>query len=462
MKKVNYSRLKTRFYICIFTLLVIAIGCGSEQDNVQISPEKPDYAEKVKAEFLHAWNGYKTYAWGHDALKPLSKSYRDWYGISLLMTPVDAFDTMVIMGLTDEATEAKQLIFDRLTFDHDLDVQVFEISIRLLGGLIADYQIDGDPRFLQLAEDLCRRLMPAFDTPTGMPYRMVNLRTGETSGEISNPAEIGTYLVEFGALSKLTVNPAYYDTAKKALTALYDRRSDIGLVGTTINVETGEWDNPSSHLSGMIDSYYEYLLKCWLLFDDEDCKQMWETSIKAINTYLADETTDGLWYGYADMNTGKRTETLFGALDGFFPAVLALSGDMDRAQRLEESCFAMWNMEGIVPEQIDYVSKEITAPFYLLRPEVIESAYYLYHYTGDERFREMGVTFYESLTKYCRTEAGYAHLKSVITKEKDDAMESFFLAETLKYLYLLHAPPETFDFDNVIFNTEAHPIRKTW
>jgi mannosidase alpha-like ER degradation enhancer 2 len=64
--------------------------------------------------------------------------------------------------------------------------------------------------------------------------------------------------------------------------------------------------------------------------------------------------------------------------------------------------------------------------------------------------------------KHCRTDDGYAALKSVVTKEQSDSMQSFLFAETFKYFYLLFAPPDTLDFKNVVFNTEAHPIRRTW
>jgi mannosidase alpha-like ER degradation enhancer 2 len=74
----------------------------------------------------------------------------------------------------------------------------------------------------------------------------------------------------------------------------------------------------------------------------------------------------------------------------------------------------------------------------------------------------MGRTIFESLVKYCRTEAGYAAMKDVRTEEQKDNMESFFFAETLKYSYLLFAPEKTLDFNKVVFNTEAHPVRKTW
>ena len=419
-------------------------------------------AAKVREEFLHAWNGYKQYAWGHDELKPLSNGYRDWHSASLYMTPVDALDTMILMGLNKEAGEAREQIAQHLSFDHDIEVKNFEITIRLLGGLLSAYQLSGDHRLLELADDLGNRLLPAFDSPTGMPYMFVNLKTGKVRGKISNPAEIGTLLIEFGALSKLTGKPVYYEKAKRALVALFNRRSSIGLVGSTIDVETGQWQDTTSHISGGIDSYYEYLLKAWLLFGDRDCERMWRASIKAVNRYLADNTHGGLWYAQVDMNTGKRTGSHFGALDAFFPAVLARSGDLRRARRLQESAYRMWTTFGIEPEEIDYATMKIAYDGYALRPEIIESAYYLRFYTHDRRYSEMGRIFLESLMKNCRTESGYAALSHVSPAEQRDNMESFFLAETLKYLYLLFAPRDTVDLNKVVFNTEAHPIRKTW
>jgi mannosidase alpha-like ER degradation enhancer 2 len=122
----------------------------------------------------------------------------------------------------------------------------------------------------------------------------------------------------------------------------------------------------------------------------------------------------------------------------------------------------MWTTFGIEPEEIDYTTMEATNPEYQLRPEIIESAYYLYFFTKENRYLEMGNTFLESLIKYCKVDAGYAALQNVVSKEKKDEMESFFLSETLKYLYLLFAPKEKLDLIKVIFNTEAHPIQKTW
>ncbi|HEV7905939.1 MAG TPA: glycoside hydrolase family 47 protein, partial [Pyrinomonadaceae bacterium] len=328
--------------------------------------------------------------------------------------------------------------------------------------LLSIYQLTRDRRFLALAEDLGTRLLPAFNSATGLPYRFVNLKTGKVRDPETNPAESGTLLIEFGTLSKLTRKPVFYDKAKRALVETYKRRSSIGLVGSTINVETGTWTDKDSHISGGIDSYYEYLLKCWLLFDDADCKRMWLTSISAVNKYLADEVRGELWYGHADMGTGQRKATSYGALDAFFPAVLALSGDLPRAQRLQASSFKMWTTFGIEPEGLNYRTMEIESAGYVLRPEIVESTYYLYHYTRDPRYLRMGETMFEDFVKHCRTETAYAALKSVVTKEKSDGMQSFLFAETLKYFYLLFAPPSTLNFKRVIFNTEAHPIRKMW
>ena len=420
---------------------------------------RAENALRVRAEILHSWRGYERYAWGHDELKPVSRTARDWHGEPLLITPVDALDTLLLAGLNDEAAKAKALIVERLSFDRDVEVKNFEITIRVLGGLLSGYEMTGDERLLRLAEDLGNRLLPVFDSPTGMPYMYVNLKTGKTSGAVSNSAEIGTLLLEFGTLARLTKRPVFFEKAKRALVVLDSRRSKIGLVGEEIDVETGEWKSRASHVGGGIDSYYEYLLKCSIRFGDSDCAEMWKRNVAALNRHLADSTPTGLWYGQVDMDTGRRTASEFGALHAFLPGVLALGGDLSRARRLGDSCFRMWKNYAIEPEVLDYRAMKVVHAGYPLRPEIVESAYVLYRTTKDPKYLEMGQTFFDALVAHCRTDAGYTVLKSVVTKEKGDLMPSYFLAETLKYLYLLFASEGTLDFDRVVFNTEAHPLR---
>jgi ER degradation enhancer, mannosidase alpha-like 2 len=445
----------TAFLLAVFVAFA-TYGCGKSRQEKKAQT----LAARVRTEFLHAWNNYERYAWGHDALRPLSKTAHDWYGQSLLMTPVDALDTLVLMHLDAEAMRTRSLIVSDLSFDRDIYVKNFEVTIRLLGGLLSAYQLTGDKRLLDLAEDLGNRLLPVFNSPTGLPYVYVNLRTGETRGAVTNPAETGTLLLEFGTLGKLTSRPVFFEKARRALVETFKRRSQLGLVGQSINVETGAWTNTDSHISGGIDSYYEYLWKCWLLFGDKDCRDMWEASIPAVNKYLADEIGGELWYGHADMRTGRRTETTYGALDAFFPALLAFSGDLARARRLQASSFKMWNLYGIEPEILDYKTMHVVAGNYHLRPEIVESTYYLYHYTGDPEYRHRGEKMFDDFVRYCRTESGYAALADVTSKQQLDEMESFVLAETFKYFYLLFAPAGTLEFDKVIFNTEAHPLRR--
>ena len=438
-----------------FAVFALLAGCTAARQ----APPPVDKAElraRVRAELKHAWDGYVRYAWGHDELRPKSRTARDWYpGGTLLITPVDALDSLILLGFQSDADRAREYVDTHLNLDQDLEVKHFEIVIRVLGGLLSAHQMTRDPRLLALADDLGRRMLPAFDSPTGMPYRYVNLRTGRTSKPESNPAEIGTLLLEYGTLSKLTGNPVYMEKARKAVIELYKRRSGIGLVGEKIDVETGKWIDPSSHVGGAIDSYYEYLLKGWLLFHDEELHRMWLESIAAVHKYVVDEVRGELWTGVADMNTGMRTATLFGSLEAFFPGTLALAGELERARRIQDSAFRMWTANGLEPEAFDYASMKTIEQGYPLRPEIVESAWYLHERTRDPRYLEMGRVFFDAIVSRCRVDAGY----DVIDEkgEQGDLMPSYFLAETLKYFELLFGDSRA--VEGAVFTTEAHPLR---
>jgi ER degradation enhancer, mannosidase alpha-like 2 len=429
--------------------------------NAQTFPDslKKEMREKVVGACRHAWEGYKQFAWGYDDFQPLTRSGKNWYKHSLLMTPVDAFDTFILLGMKDEADDAKKIILSQLNFNKDNEVQLFEITIRLLGGLQSAYELDGDKKFLVLAKDLADRLLPAFNTPTGMPYRYVHLQTGAVKDSINNPAEIGTLMMEFGKLSKLTGDNKYYDIAKKAMMEVYKRRSKIGLVGLQINVNNGTWTNTESAIGAMIDSYYEYLYKSWKLFGDKDFKTAFDTHQKAIKKYLFSKQDSGWFLRHVDMNTGKEISTTYGALDAFYAGLCAYSGDIADAKQIQKANYYMWKKFNMEPEEFDFKTNKILSAYYVLRPENLESCFYLYRFTKDDSYLWMGKRMVEDIIDHCRTDVGYASLKNVLTYEKANSMQSFFFAETLKYAYLIFAPEDVLDFKKIVLNTEAHPFR---
>ncbi|MCB0278133.1 MAG: glycoside hydrolase family 47 protein [Calditrichaeota bacterium] len=438
-------------------LLTCIVSC---QKNAET--ETDQLAQEVVNETLRSWKSYKQYAWGHDVLAPLTKSHKDWYKEPLYISPIDAYSTLHLMGLKDEAKEIESYVVDSLNFDKDIDAKIFEVNIRILGGLLAMYGLSENPKVLEKATDFANRMMPAFNTGTGIPTYWVNLRTGVPRGDTVNVAEAGTYLIEMGVLSYYTKDPKYYQAAKKADKAVFDRRSEIGLIGSVIDVQTGEWTSRKSHISAGVDSYYEYLYKAYLLFGDPELLEIWKTSIELINRYIAEEHDNKLWYGPVNMDSGERMGSRITLYDAFFPAILGLSGDLTRAQKLQDSWSWLWNKYGLEPMVYDYKSGEPTYPVYDLNPEIIESAYYLYHLTGDKKYLEMNKKFWSDLKTHCRTDVAFTSIKDVRNMEKKDYMPTFFFAETLKYMYLTFSHDQgKFNFDDHIFSTEAHQFRRS-
>lgn len=474
--RMNCKNLNIKMWFRTLIVLTIFISaCQNTTKKRQTIKQENVLAEDIKAEFIRSWEGYKTYAWGHDVLLPLSKSYQDWYEESLHISPIDAYSTMKVMGLNDYAKEVEDYVVDSISWDKDLFVKTFEVNIRILGGMLAMYEYTGDQEILDKTEDFGKRMLKAFDSPTGIPYYWFNLKTGETKGEKINVAEAASYMFEMGILSYYTKHPIYYQTAKKANLAVWERVSDIHLVGENINVETGEWLNTSSHICAGIDSYYEYLAKSYFTFNDADLKPIWDKSLNAINTYLVEESDTSFWYKRVDMNTGeKKTNPIYAdnpniieggivtLYDAFWPAVLALANDMERAEKNQDTWNWLWNRYGLEPMIYDFDGGVPTYPVYDLNPEIIESAYYLYHFTGKEKYYQMVEQYWADIKKYCKTEVAFSSIEDVQTMEKKDYMPTFFFAETMKYLYLTFTMEDgTFNLDEHVFNTEAHPFKKS-
>jgi hypothetical protein len=445
----------------IFPIIILSLAMLSCQSPEQKAAKADrEMAEKIKAEFVRSWDGYKKYAWGHDVLLPLSKSYKDWYQESLHISPIDAYSTMKVMGLDGEADQVMKYVTDSIDFNKDIFVKTFEVNIRILGGLMAMYEMSGNVQVLNRAKDFGDRLMPAFNSPTGIPYYWVNLKTGEVKGSEVNLAEGGSYIIEMGLLSRYTGNREYYMKAKAASRAIFTRASRWGLVGERINLETGEWTDKRTHIGCCIDSYFEYLYKGFVLFGDPELKMMWEKSIIPIQNLLADPVDDVLWYGQADMETGDKGPATVTLYDAYFAAILALSGDLEKAARNQAAFHGLWMKNGLEPMVYDYKADKILNASYDLNPEIIESAYYLYYFTKDVKYKEMALNYFNDLMAYCHTDVAFTCIEDVTTKKQKDHMETFFLAETMKYLYLVFANPPGINPDQCVFSTEAHPFLK--
>lgn len=450
-------KMKSTIIIPVFLFITI-ISCQSPGKRAEEADRQ--MAEQIKSEFIRSWEAYKTYAWGHDVLLPVSKGYMDWYEESLHISPIDAYSTMMVMGLTEEAERVKRYVIDSVDFDKDIFVKTFEVNIRILGGLMAMYEMSGDTQVLNVAKDFANRLMPAFDSPTGIPYYWVNLKTGEVKGAEVNLAEGGSYLVEMGLLTRYTGNLEYYGRARRATFAIASRGSKLGLPGERINVETGEWADSTSHIGCCIDSYLEYIYKSTLLFNENDMKKIWEMSLVPVKEFLAEEMDSVVWFGKVNMGTGAKTSSVVTLYDAYFPGLLALSGHLDLAEKSMQAFHNLWMKHGLEPMAYDYQTGEIVHPSYDLNPEIMESAYYLYYFTRDEKYKEMSRQYFHDLMEYCRTDVAFTCIKDVRTKEKKDHMETFFLAETMKYLYLTFAMPADIHPGISVFSTEAHPFRK--
>lgn len=453
----------------LFTIgiIVTLFSCNSNNNKEVANKSEVNFVEtklgqEIIDETYRTWQSYKSYAWGHDVLMPLTKTSKDWYEKPLFISPIDAYSTLYVMGLHEEAAEIESYVIDSLDFDIDIDAKIFEVNIRILGGLLSMYELSGNEEVLAKAKDFADRMLPAFNTATGIPKYWVNLKTGETKGDTVNVAEAASYTFEMGILSYYTHDPKYYQAGKKATLAVFNRKSEIGLIGSIIDVESGEWVSTQSHICAGVDSYYEYLYKSYLMFNDPELGEIWGESIIGINKYLEERYDNKLWYARADMNTGEKVSSVITLYDAFFPAILAISGDITRAIDLQNSWSWLWNKYDLEPMVYDYKKETPNYPVYDLNPEIMESAYYLYNITGDSSFYKMNEQFWSDIKEYCRTDLAYTSVENVETKEKRDYMPTFFFAETLKYLYLTFSnDSHGYGIDNYMFNTEAHPFKKS-
>lgn len=463
----------------------------------------PDRQLAVKEAFKRSWAGYEKYAWGMDGYEPSSKRSSNMGPKPLGWMIVDSLDTMHMMGLDDELERARKWVDKELDYDMDYDVSVFETTIRMLGGLLSAHYVTKDDMYLDKAVDLANRLLGAFETPSGLPYEKVNLHTRKgrraaSDGGASSTAEVATLQLELKYLAKLTGESLYWEKAEHIMKVIDDNHAASGLVPIFIKPDTGKFQGRLIRLGSRGDSYYEYLLKQYLQTKGEEpvYRDMYSEAVDGIKDHLVAKSSPSklTFIGELDHGIGGALSGKMDHLVCFAGGMLALGATgglpLDAARRMawsttQESdlrlgieitrtCYETYarTATGLGPEiahfntdpsvQDDFTIKPADA-HNLQRPETVESLFILWRITKNPVYREWGWKIFESFQKYTKLEddGGYVGIQDVrlVPPPIRDNMESFWLAETLKYLYLLFDDREDFfPLTEIVFNTEGHPF----
>uniref|UniRef100_A0A8D3DPD9 alpha-1,2-Mannosidase n=1 Tax=Scophthalmus maximus TaxID=52904 RepID=A0A8D3DPD9_SCOMX len=451
------------------------VGVSDGEPPETDAKEKRD---KIREMMKHAWDSYRQYGWGHNELKPLAKKGHSTniFGNSQLgATIVDALDTLYIMGLHEEFKDGQEWIEQNLDFGVNAEVSVFEVNIRFIGGLLAAYYLSGQEVFKLKAVQLAEKLLPAFNTPTGIPWAMVNLKSGvgrnwgwASAGSIEqmnnslwlprlSASRCFSPLSRFVTLSlspSLPLCPFFY------LCFFFSLSPDHTSVG------------------GLGDSFYEYLLKAWLMSDrtDTEARKTYDDAIEAIERHLIRKSNGGLTF-IGEWKNG-HLERKMGHLACFAGGMFALGADgspddkaghyLQLGAEIAHTCHESYDRTVLKlgPEAFKFdsgleaVAVRQNEKYYILRPEVIETYWYMWRFTHDPKYRQWGWEAAQAIDKYCRVSGGFSGVKDVYSSNPtyDDVQQSFFLAETLKYLYLLFSSDDLMPLESWVFNTEAHPL----
>ncbi len=425
-------------------------------------PSPATIAAEVRAEYLRAWDAYKRLAWGHDELRPVSGTHQEFFAPNhpVGLTIIEALDTLYLMGLDDELALGVRWVEDNLNLDIDAPFQVFETIIRMLGGLLAGHLATKNAALLTKAKELADRLLPAFTkSPTGMPYRYLNPHSGAVSVPANFVAEIGTNLSELGMLSRLTGDDRYFRIAKRAAQAVYERRSALDLIATTIDIETGRWlSTVSVGPQPPVDSYYEYLLDGYQLFGDTDLLAWFRTLTAALQSRQWDTEGGRKWYRRVLFQTGTLVDNHESELAAFWAGSLAEAGMKKEADEYLDSFTSVLDRYGIFPEEWDYTDMSIVDGGHQLRPEYADSCLALFVASGgSELYRQRAYRLYQAMKATCRVENGYTILTDITTRPMTlgDLTPGYWFSENMKYFYLLFSSTPRFDYRHNYLTTEG-------
>jgi mannosyl-oligosaccharide alpha-1,2-mannosidase len=516
---------------------------GSE--TKERAAEREGRRAEVRRLFKKNWDAYKQYAWGRDALLPLSKGGRDQFS-GWAATLVDSLDTLWIMGMRDEFDEAVAYVSEEIDFGNSTSdrVNTFETNIRYLGGLLAAYDLSGRPVLLRKAVELGDLLYAAFNTPNRMPVDFIDFagaKTGKGLVVEDNvvSASPGTLSLELTRLSQVTGDAKYYDAAARVMDLFAKSQNETLIPGLwpmfvsmrRMDVVQGQ----TFTIAGCADSLYEYLPKMAALLEPgserdryADMSTMFLEATNATLLYrpMLPGGEDVLMAGTAVVaaaNAPAKLDPETEHLSCFIGGAYALAGklfgrpnDVELGVKLTKGCVysyrAMptgmgperWNMvpcpdrskcawdEGrwdagkkARPEWREGLPRGFTTvkdPRYILRPEAIESVFVLYRTTGMYEYQQAAWEMFKAVANGTATDIANAAVMDVTARtsrlEQEDYMEvslfcssptvqldanvlqSFWLAETLKYFYLAFSPPDLISLDDYVLNTEAHPFRR--
>ena len=404
------------------------------------------------------------------------------------MTLVDSLDTLWLMGLKDEFWDARDYVRDHLRFGSGATISVFETTIRALGGLLSAFDLSRDRAFLNKAEELGLKLLGAFKTNSGLPHTHLNLGTGKGAngwaGDVAILSELGSTQLEFRFLAEATGKRNFEESAMKPFQVLSSRTPPNGLMPIRLSLNSGALADRKVTFGALGDSYYEYLLKVWLQGGKQETwlRALYDRAVQgAFDTLLQVSRPSGLAY-FGDWN-GRSVEHKMDHLVCFMPGVLALGAvndplgqESERAQRdmkvakaMMYTCYQMYKRtkSGLSGEYVEFRSgsQDFVYPshvkYYILRPETAESLFVLHQVTGQPIYREWAWEIFQAIWAHCRTDAAFGALKDIDHPARgvDDRMESFMLAETLKYLYLIQEPEKKVDLSTHVLTTEAHVLR---
>ncbi|RDW63947.1 alpha-1,2-Mannosidase-3 [Coleophoma crateriformis] len=503
-----------------------------------------DRRDQVKEAFVLSWDSYERYAWGYDEFHPISKKGKQMTPKGMGWIIVDALDTLMLMNLTSRLTHAREWLSTKLDYEQDQEVNTFETTIRMLGGLLSAHYLSteypelasvkdddegapGEDLYLEKAKDLADRLMGAFDSPSGIPYASVNLKTlagvpSHDDGGASSTAEAATLQLELKYLSKLTGEAFYWEKAENVIKVIDDNGMEDGLLPIYIYAHDGHFRGSNIRLGSRGDSYYEYLIKQYLQTSKEEpiYEELWDETLAGVRKHLITYSEPSQFTVLAERPDGLHG-TLSPKMDHlvcFMAGTIALGAtggiseaeakklptwskkkeeEMQLARELTQTCWGMYRymatglaaeithfhvgnppLPGSAPhkspsnkfETDEHGDAEWKKDFdvkpadvhNLQRPETVESLFYMWRITGDVMYREWGWEMFKAFVNYTAVEdnGGFTSLANAntIPPHTKDNMESFWLAETLKYFYLLFSPNDLLPLDKVVINTEAHPF----